>query len=836
MTVYYTSDPFDPSQLEAYQDMTADSVIRMKYDQLPESIRIYRDSIAAENDITPTCKSEVDFLSQHDCDIYIVHYPADLVTGLLLLGGILLGAAAVLFLAPSFPGQRNIQQSSPNNALSDRQNEVRIAGRIPDIYGTVRSTPDLIAVPYKIFIDHEEFEVAYMCVGRGEYEIFDVRDDSTEISQIEGAKIEVYGPGSSPLNDDTPQLTIGGAITDKVVIVKRLNAINGQEIESTEGRASYSNTFSFASDGSATTSEFASDYVNEYDPIETPVLLQNYFAPGDQIAINGALFAGTYTVDTVLGNTITFIDPELINSEWTTATPADELVLLSKAGSGVGPFVLDLNVMEEVYINVVAPQGLYKDDGKNQYAFDIGIQITLTPIDSNDDPSGPPETFNTIIHGSATTTSQRAATFKINPSFTGRALFTISRTTPKDTTFKGVVADSVKVRDVYMVATPPETNFGNVTTVLAVTQATEGALAAKSRKLNLLVQRKLPAWNGSVYTTPLVGSNRISDIISAVALDPYIGGLTTDEIDSASLYAAADEIETYFGTPEAAEFNGTFDREVTFEETLVSLYRAVFSHGFRQGSFLKILFEKADPDHTMLFNHRNKLPGSEVRTVSFGNVNNYDGVVLTYIDPETDTQAEISLPDGVTLLNPKSVETFGIRSHLQAYFHAWRAWQKIQFQNTALEFRATPEAEIIENHSKILVADNTRTATQDGFVRAQVGLTLTLSQPFVAEGLLDHTIFLQLKDGSVQAIEIASVGANDYEIVLSEAPALSLVTDADSGYSKTTYMIAGNDSVRVTSFLATEKVYGKGNTLTVKGVNYDSRYYSHDSDHIYGII
>jgi len=107
------------------------------------------------------------------------------------------------------PKQKAQLESSPNNELTDRQNRQRPGERIPDIYGTLWATPDLIQLPYKTFpANNTEVEHTVMCLGRGSFSILDVRDGITPVSQIDGTIVEVYAPNTSPNS------TVSGTVTN----------------------------------------------------------------------------------------------------------------------------------------------------------------------------------------------------------------------------------------------------------------------------------------------------------------------------------------------------------------------------------------------------------------------------------------------------------------------------------------------------------------------------------------------------------------------------------------------------------------------------------------------
>jgi hypothetical protein len=123
-------------------------------DYFPTTGRIYQGEPCAENDITPKTPEQVDGLKDLRGHVHVVIHPGDPTTLIISALAIVAGLATSFLLAPAIPAvNRGAQVSqSPNNALSGRQNRARIGERIPDIYGTVRSTPDLLMEPFKVFV------------------------------------------------------------------------------------------------------------------------------------------------------------------------------------------------------------------------------------------------------------------------------------------------------------------------------------------------------------------------------------------------------------------------------------------------------------------------------------------------------------------------------------------------------------------------------------------------------------------------------------------------------------------------------------------------------------
>ena len=368
--------------------------------------------------------------------------------------------------------------------------------------------------------------------------------------------------------------------------------------------------------------------------------------------------------------------------------------------------------------------------------------------------------------------------------------------------------------------------------------ATAGALAVKERKLNMLVTRKLPLRiaGTSDFTTELSATRHAADIISFVCMDRKIGNRPKAQIDFDNIYQTINQVQTYFGTADAVRFDYTFDKDnLSFEETLSTIASSVFCTAYRRGNTIKLSFEKETDLSTLLLNHRNKIPGSETRTVNFGLVGDNDGVEYEYVSPEDDAIVTMYLPADQSARNPKKVQSVGVRSKLKAHFHANRIWNKIRYQNMTVECEVTQEAAVLVHMDRVLIADNTRPDTYDGEVVEQNGLVLTLSQPLPNENIsINYSFLVQHIDGSVETLNIVG-RTSQYSIQLADAPRLPLATN-DKLFAKATYWLVRKNEKRPTAFLLTEKDTSDNFTFTVKAMNYDARYYANDSDFKNGIV
>lgn len=110
-------------------------------------------------------------------------------------------AAAVSYLVSALtkPKARsnNAKAASPSYSIQLDQNAARLGEIIPVIYGRVRAMPDIASQPYSEFISHNENAHMILCLGMGEFEIYDVYVGESKVSEYPPGNItyQVFGPG-----------------------------------------------------------------------------------------------------------------------------------------------------------------------------------------------------------------------------------------------------------------------------------------------------------------------------------------------------------------------------------------------------------------------------------------------------------------------------------------------------------------------------------------------------------------------------------------------------------------------------------------------------------------
>lgn len=915
--------------------------IYQQFDVWPENAKIYHNQIAESCDVTPNHPKRINAQIEHiqtlEGTFYVVIEPAEPITLATWIFYAIVAATTAysLYMVLTMPKPQAAIAGSSNNELSQRSNQARLNGRIPDLFGRVRSYPDLIAQTYTIYENDIEIEECLMCIGRGYYQILDMRDGDTDVANIAGTSVSVYDPFTSIVG--TPIYQVGEPFTELPKFVRNSASINGQTIELPNSAVLESSNVWFQSpnlikgagldftqyfvandrvalsgavygvqdvnlSGSIMVNEDKMVIIESSTNIDNPNLFKGLQLTGALVEIettsgtppvietntrdlsgqfvvsgvtktvisggfhyeitlsnpekananwsyvdssytitagaslnrntNSITLDDTYTINSVTADTIALVNPSAINSEWDKlltlpdqSTQGQEVLVRFDAVSNkyVGWFNFDMPEATQAVFNFFFPNGLFYQDSKGGvWEEKITVIIELQAIDSNGDPVGSITTINQEIK--ANNKSQFGKTIYIDLPTAGSFRFRLSRTTA---TQAGKTQDTCKIKSVYGMADSDISDYGNVTVVRSRTVATDGALSIKERKLNCLVNRKLPV-DG---TGPLQVTRSAGQALINLALDEHIGRRTSAEVDIAQINAEIAKVNAYFGSDLMSEFNYTVDDDnLSFEEIAGMVASAAFCEPYRFGSLTRLKFEQPQENAVLLFNHRNKVPLTEKRSYTFGVQKDYDGVELEYTSDEDDARIKYIIPEDITPKNPLKITTTGIRNEAQAKVRAWREWNKLRYKYMSCEVEVLDESELLIRNDRILSADNTVVDTQDGEIESVDGLIIQTSQPCTFDVGSDYFIHLQISNATVDVVP-CTAGADKYHVVLSRPPVQPLVV-SDDRYVKTLYTLVRADQTEAQAFMLEELTPQTQMTNTLKASNYDARFYERDHDFI----
>ena len=815
-----------------------------------------------------------------------------------VIAAVMAVAAYVLMPKPVMPGNVNRTQQSPNNSLGQRENKVRLLERVEDIYGTVLSIPSLMMPTYTKYIGHRKFEYGYYCVGRGYYDIGEVQDGDTLIADIRGASAAFYDPFTSP-NSGMPVLQIGDAIIDGIISARRAIEVDGITLKAlnqlqlpvsgiytfdhgnrltqvnkepnfnavtavgdllvvsgagkvvvTTGKASFvaatntlldfdnaglfaaiavgdvvsiSGTVSNNGQRTVTAKTNASALVVSGTVVTEDAQGANFSAPRD--------FSGSYEISAVDDGYV-----ELLGVTWpANYTASGVSVQLADVSDYTDWVTLPGTDRTEVWCNVVAPTGMFRDDG-GKTAATVTFAIEIEQLTAALVPTGTVEVVTGTLTGAVQ--DERAETIERRTAWTGPARVRMRRVSQYDYAFKGTIVDEIKWQDLYAVSPVDKDDFGNKTTVHTVTQATARATTMKTRQLNCLASRRLPLYDGLAFSGAfnadgrhvagtIAATSRLVDIIAAVAVDPMIGRRDlVSEVDMRQIWSVQQQLDAW--RPDVGQFNFTFDSDNTsFEETVIMIANAGFCIAYRQNGKIRLSLDQAQPASTALFTHRNKKPASETITRAFSSDADYDGIEFVYVDPDSLQSETITLPLDGSHTKAKKFEIPGIRNFAQAWLRANREYQKLLGQRITIETSTTSDARSLLPNARVDIVDNTRFKSYDGEVVGQAGLELTLSQDVAFSPGLPHSIVLIRRDGSLQSI-VCHAGSAANRVVLQALPSETLVTSYGREGVRTIYSFAADSARGAMAYLVQEIDLSDAQYPTIRAINYSAAYYEAD--------
>lgn len=488
--------------------------------------------------------------------------------------------------------QQNRTTKSPNNQLGARDNQVRVLERVEDIFGRVKSIPSLMMPTYFKYVNHRQVEYGYYCVGRGYYDVSELRDGDTLLSDFSRASAAVYAPFTSP-GHGAPQLQIGAAITDPVLTAQRneqvdgitlqplnkLQIIGSQTWDLDSGTLKLTQktgypgigtiaepgvTLTFTPDPGQTGWGPESSQTITQTSVPTPEITSSFLSglgPGDifqALTDSGQTQWHTYTI---LSKSTT--TTAILTEDWPTGLVNPIAVRLPVA---IPTFTAEIVSVGELFVTVTGTSfpngtditatvtvhnGLESEwtswmTSNSSTATSAWMNVTAVGGLYRDDGKGQQPitvayqfeirrldgTGTYAVNSSLTGQGQdmRAETVESVLPWTGGFQVRARRTTPYDSGFQGAIVDEIKWSDLYAISAVTRENFGNKTTVQTVMYATPRATSVRSRQLNCWAFRKLPTFNGSTWSGAFDSDGRhVSGTISTTArASDIIGNMVMD--------------------------------------------------------------------------------------------------------------------------------------------------------------------------------------------------------------------------------------------------------------------------------------------------------------------
>lgn len=799
-------------------------------------VRVYLGEIGDDTDVTDGFEA----LKDEDAVYHIVEGAGG---GALVVGAlvalVVVAATVLLTKKPNLAvTATNNQAKSANNSLTDRSNKPRPYERSYDICGTVQTIPNDLMQTYKAFDNIGNLlEYSYYDAGRGHLHIEadGVTEGDTLISDITGSSVAVYAPYTSPNNTTSPQLQIGDVIDQKLYVTYSNDDVDGIVLKapndiganpSADGTAKrISNTgYIYDPSGDSAFSEFLS--------VGDVAVLSNFDVAG-VTNLNGSfevLYVDDFEVRLAVNGA----------SNWDALTSGQTYTLTERSDTFIGPrdtydvsltdwYYIARGEVDRVLANVAGQNGLYKYDGGYSRA-NVTVELQYQMIDSQRNPIGDIYTVQGTVTGNSTDYVGTSIYGQLPTASRFRAR--MRRITNFDKDYDGTVSDEITFINLYGQSLDTTPHYGNRTTVHCARKQTPRAASIDNPELRMIATEMCYKYLGNgVFDTVMTPNTQAVQSLIRLARDPAVGNLELTTANMDKLLAVQEEIESYFGSELAGQFCYTFDDyDTTMQDIVQTIAEAVFCTAYRKGADIMLRFDRPVAGPEMVFTHRSKTTGTEKWTRTFNDSTTYDSLSFSYIDPDTNVQETIYIPEELGA-NTEEYESKGVRNYQQAYWLAWRRYQRNALSKVVVEFEATEEGALATPGGVISVVKGSRIAPQDGYVVAVNGLTLTLSQPVTFTPGDDHSIILKKRDGSVQSISVIK-GNHDREVIMLSAPEEAIYTGNSA--LKTEFSFGNEARHNAQKIVVSSIDPGDDRTVKITGYNYDDGFYKYDGVAPYG--
>lgn len=799
-------------------------------------VRVYLGEIGDDTDVT----DDFEALKDEDAVYHIVEGAGG---GALVVGAlvalVVVAATVLLTKKPNLAvTATNNQAKSANNNLTDRSNKPRPYERSYDICGTVQTIPNDLMQTYKAFDNIGNLlEYSYYDAGRGHLHIEadGVTEGDTLISDITGSSVAVYAPYTSPNNTTSPQLQIGDVIDQKLYVTYSNDDVDGIVLKapndiganpSADGTAKrISNTgYIYDPSGDSAFSEFLS--------VGDVAVLSNFDVAG-VTNLNGSfevLYVDDFEVRLAVNGA----------SNWDALTSGQTYTLTERSDTFIGPrdtydvsltdwYYMVRGEVDRVLANVAGQNGLYKYDGGYSRA-NVTVELQYQMIDSQRNPIGDIYTVQGTVTGNSTDYVGTSIYGQLPTASRFRAR--MRRITNFDKDYDGTVSDEITFINLYGQSLDTTPHYGNRTTVHCTRKQTPRAASIDNPELRMIATEMCYKYLGNgVFDTVMTPNTQAVQSLIRLARDPAVGNLELTTANMDKLLAVQEEIESYFGSELAGQFCYTFDDyDTTMQDIVQTIAEAVFCTAYRKGADIMLRFDRPVAGPEMVFTHRSKTTGTEKWTRTFNDSTTYDSLSFSYIDPDTNVQETIYIPEELGA-NTEEYESKGVRNYQQAYWLAWRRYQRNALSKVVVEFEATEEGALATPGGVISVVKGSRIAPQDGYVVAVNGLTLTLSQPVTFTPGDDHSIILKKRDGSVQSISVIK-GNHDREVIMLSAPEEAIYTGNSA--LKTEFSFGNEARHNAQKIVVSSIDPGDDRTVKITGYNYDDGFYKYDGVAPYG--
>jgi len=610
-------------------------------------------------------------------------------------------------------------KESPNNKLTGQTNVARTYQARPDVYGQVRSYPDLIQESMFEYTNNLKYVTEWMNFGIGVYTVESVRYSESSLGSLAGASYEVFQPGQN-----IPIIYEGFSFDD----------VDGQELPGPN--ESDELPVETATANTVVSGEYAGGQISvkivkqsEFDyfhgltkphPVSFIINVTYDTAIGPvtrDVNIIGDLFHAEITGD---GSVIspqqyyTFYFNNLSGSDASNIPQSaifntDKFILNDNQGVTIGP-VFSPIPGEQLWVHLNAQLG------EGNWA---STKIDIWKIDDeNNQIPGTREEFSAEF-STAGRTDNYYLTKKITPS-AGYGRYALQFTRRENSNEQSVL----KLEAVHSVRVGTNEVHPDDTLVRVTVRATEQATSVRERKYNALITRHVISYNMATRSVDytLRRSRSFADAVAHTWL--VMGEQPESSIDLYELYRIAQSI-----TPaELAYFDYTFDDEdISLGSRIETICNVARVSAYWEEGVLTFSRDEKRSNPATIFNRSNMVAEEFRLTYDMRMPGQYDGVEVEYVSPITNKKSYIRYRITDTGIveqeaqTPMKISLLGCRNEAQARDRAILEARRLLYSRMRMACKVLADGEYVSPGDMIQVADAYDVNQQAAYIVKRTG-------------------------------------------------------------------------------------------------------------------
>jgi hypothetical protein len=746
-------------------------------------------------------------------------------------------AAFVLIKPPKLENQTqdSDRKQSPNNGLDAQTNLARRLQRIPEIFGKVKSYPDLIAGSIFKYQDQLKVQTEVFCIGRGFYSIDEFKSGDTLITEIPEASLEVFEPFEPITNFEKV------ANSSSVVDVSLL-------APNESGNDNYKRRLDW---------EFTYDSVEDTGIIVDTGLADgfSFLSAGDTVVLEALVLAttadtafeldGTYTVLSATDNEVRLQNASVVRGSWAafdlvvSYSVSDNSTLVRTEDAPTTFFTVPGSDYSKILVDLECPRGMATGDFLNQYR-SVDIDVSYQQL-INGVATGPVYTETLTVSGNSS--DALFFTFEITSNVTAGNDYQISLLRTTDTLRDETSAELVKWTRLATSKTIDGSDSIGTTRARLTLTANEQSINIQDRRFNCVATRKCQTYSsGSVVGNTstgsgLVASEKFADAFLTYFLDSELANKAQSNLDIAGLYSIQSSLSA-----DKTKFSFTFDNDSSSaQEELYTIADAARCYIIKSGGQFSVHRDASQASPKRLINRALKKPDSERKSINLNLDTNNDGVELTYLDFDSQERKTIILPDqlpssdpfyGRTSSNPLKIDAVGITNLSQAWDRAQYEFRRIVYRRASVIVTLGASIATLPLNSRVEYADGTLPADivgeSEGFVKAISGLEITTSEECEFEAGEDHEVYFNTETGGTQGPYLVEPLTHTFGFRLLSTPAEGLYIRGQNDYQRGSVYTFRALSHKTNSMLLQRKTPVDDFYWEAELINYADEYFAAD--------